>query len=165
VAPINRTAPIASAATEHKDSVTELVSFGLVAAGAAVGIASLFLPWADTLGLGIGNYVLSTQHPAANAWGWDMPAAWPLFLISLLVLGAVSGSDVSQTRLPNLAAVIRQVTDFILPMLLGGLYVGVFLLYVTLPGGFGIGLIMLFLGACSLIVGSAMTLFSGGTQR
>jgi hypothetical protein len=150
---------LATSAIEHKDSVPELVSFGMVVGGAAVGIASLFLPWANAGGLGIGNYSLSTQQPVANAWGWDMPAALPLFLISVLVLGAVAGSDVSQARLPNLARVIHLVTDFVLPTLLGGLYLGVFLLYGTLPNGFGIGLIGILLGACSLIVGSAITLF------
>jgi hypothetical protein len=150
---------VTTSATEHKDSIPELVSFGMVVGGAAVGIASLFLPWANAAGLGIGNYEASGQTATPNASGWEMAAALPLFLISVLVLGAVAGSDVSQTRLPNLASVIRLVTDFVLPMLLGGLYLGVFLLYGTLPNGFGIGLIGVLLGSCSLIVGAAITLF------
>ena len=157
-------APIAfpqgtTSATEHKDSVPELVSFGMVVGGAAVGIASLFLPWANAVGLGIGNYEASGQTATPNAWGWDMAAALPLLLISVLVLGAVAGSDVSQARLPKLAPIIRLVTDFVLPMLLGGLYLGVFILYGTLPNGFGIGLIGVLLGACSLIGGCSITLF------
>jgi hypothetical protein len=129
-----------------------------VAAGAVLGIASLFLPWANEQGIGIGNYLVSGWKGTPDQWGWSMPSAVPLFLISLLMLGAASGSDISQARLPNLAAQIRQVTDIVLPMILGGLYLGVFLLYLTLPGphAYGVGTVVLFLAGC-LLIGSGVT--------
>jgi hypothetical protein len=55
--------------------------------------------------------------------------------------------------------VIRQVTDLIMPMVLGGLYAGVFLLYLTLPDGYGVGASILFVAACLLISGGVITLF------
>jgi hypothetical protein len=131
----------------------------LAAAGAAIGIASLFLPWASEQGIGIGNYSIGAAPP--NQWGWGMPSAVPLFLLSLLVLGAAAGSDKSQARLPHLATQIRQVTDLVLPLILGGLYLGVFLLYLTLPGphAYGVGTVILFLAGCLLIAGGITTLF------
>jgi hypothetical protein len=143
----------------RKESVTELIAFGMVAAGAVLGIASLFLPWANEQGIGIGNYSIHTPPP--DQWGWGMPSAGPLFLLSILVLGAAAGSDRSQARLPNLAAAIRQVTDLILPMILGGLYLGVFLLYLTLPGphAFGVGTVILFFGGCLLVGGGVTAVF------
>ena len=141
----------------RKESTQELVSFGLVAAGAALGIASLFLPWANGNGIGIGNYQSGNAPP--NQWGWGAPAAIPLFLIGALALGAVAGSDRAQVRFPDFASVIRQVTDLIMPMVLGGLYAGVFLLYVTLPNGYGVGAFFLFVAACLLIAGAVITLF------
>jgi hypothetical protein len=143
----------------RKESIPELIAFGLVAAGSVLGIASLFMPWANQQGIGIGNYSLGTPPP--DQWGWGMPAALPLFLTSLLMVGAAAGSDASQVRLPNLAAPIRQVTDLILPMVLGGLYLGVFLLYLTLPGphAYGSGTVVLCLGGCLLIGGGVTALF------
>ena len=92
-----------------------------------------------------------------------MPAALPLFLLSALVLGGVTGSDRAIEKLPNLAPVIAKVTDLIMPMILGGLYLGVVLLYVTLPSGFGSGLLLgqlaLLVGSGLLIAGSVTTLF------
>jgi len=158
------TQPSAMAVAEHqstsdvparKESMQELVAFGLVAGGAATGIASLFLPWANALGIGVG----ATGSPPPNQWGWGMPAAIPLFLLSVLVLGAASGSDRAQERLPNLTLIITRITDLILPMILGGVYLGVFLLYVTLPWGFGGGVFGVLLGAALLMVGAVVTLF------
>lgn len=132
----------------RKESTQELVAFGLVAAGAVVGAASLFLPWTGVVGMGIG-----TTSPSPNQWGWSLPAALPLFLLSALVLGGVTGSDRAREKLPNLASVIVQVTDLIMPMILGGLYLGVVLLYVTLPSGFGSGLL---LGQLAMLVGAGL---------
>jgi hypothetical protein len=142
-----------------KESVPELIAFGLEAAGAVLGIASLFLPWANEQGIGIGNYSIGAPPP--DQLGWGMPSAVPLFLISLLILGAASGSDISQAKLPDLAAQIRQVTDIVLPMILGGLYLGVFLLYFTLPGphAYGVGTVVLLLAGCLLIASGVTSLF------
>jgi len=139
----------------RKETTQELVAFGLVVAGAGSGIASLFLPWAGSVGIGIG----STGSPPPNDWGWDMPAAIPLFLLSALVLGTASGSDRAQVRLPNFATLIARVTDLVLPMILGGLYLGVFLLYLTLPWGCGGGVFGILLGSGLLIAGGVVTLF------
>ena len=139
-----------------KETTQELVAFGLVAAGAAIGIASLFLPWAASNGSGVGT---TGASPTANDVGLRMPAAIPLLILSAIVLGAASGSDRARERLPNLASVIARVTDSIMPMILGGLYFGVVLLYVTLPWGFGMGVFALFVGAVLLIAGAVVPMF------
>jgi hypothetical protein len=147
--------PQASDKPARKESTLELIAFGLVAAGAVIGIASLFLPWTGVNGIGIGTTMTSGSPPPPNQWGWAMPVALPLFLISGLALGAASGSDRSQERLPNLALVISRVTDLIMPMILGGLYLGIALLYLTLPSGYGSGV---FLGQFALLVGAALSI-------
>jgi uncharacterized BrkB/YihY/UPF0761 family membrane protein len=88
-----------------------------------------------------------------------MPAGIFLLLLSAVVLGAASGSDRAKERLPNLSAAIGQVTDLIMPIILGAMYLGVFLLYLTLPSGFGMGVWTLFLGGAALIAGGIVTLF------
>jgi len=144
----------------RRESTSELVAFGLVAAGAVIGVASLFMPWANGGGIGIGNYATANETPPANQWGWGMPAGIPLLLLSGLVLAAITGKDRVMERLPNLAGVLGRVTDLILPMTLGGLYLGVFLLYLTLPSGYGSGVVVLFFGACLMIAGAAVSLFT-----
>jgi hypothetical protein len=145
----------------RKESATELVAFGLVAAGGVVGFASLFLPWAGSSGIGIGTVASAGSLPQSSQWAWGMPAAVPLLLLTGLILGAAAGSDRAQQRLPKLAFVIGRVTDVILPMLLGGLYLGVGLLYVTLPPqfGFGTGILVLIGAAFLLLAGSIVALF------
>jgi hypothetical protein len=140
----------------RKETVAELAAFGLVAGGAVIGIAGLFLPWANSDGFGIGNSYLKLQ---ANQWGLGMPSSIFLLLLSGLVLGAASGSDRAKERLPALGPVIGQVTDLIMPMILGGVYLGVFLLYLTLPDGFGMGVLTMLLGGALLIAGAVVTLF------
>jgi hypothetical protein len=158
VARLEASAPSpASDESARKESTLELVAFGLVAAGAVVGLAGLLLPWATADGIGIGN--VQNAQPQANQWGLSMPAGILLFLLSGLVLGAASGSDRAKERLPNLAAIIGQVTDLIMPMVLGGLYLGVFLLYLTYPWGFGLGVLSMLLGGGLLIAGAIVTLF------
>jgi len=142
---------------ERKESVQELVAFGLVAAGAVVGIASLFLPWGNaTDGAGIAIDALRSR---ANEWGWSMSSAIPLLLLSALMLGAAYGSDRAKERIPKLAGVVGQVTDLILPMTLGGLYLGVVVMAATYPWGFGIGVAVMFVAAGLLIGGAVMNLF------
>jgi hypothetical protein len=156
-----RTAIPTAAQPARKESAPELVAFGFVAAGGVVGFASLFLPWAGSAGIGIGTVASAGSLPQPNQWAWGMPAAIPLLLLTGLVLGAAAGSDRAQQRLPSLAFVIGRVTDVILPMLLGGLYLGVGLLYVTLPPqfGFGTGIIALIAAGCLLLAGSIVALF------
>jgi hypothetical protein len=145
----------------RKEPVQQLVAFGLVASGGVLGIASFFLPWAGSTGIGIGTVAMAGSPSEVNQWAWGMPAAIPLFLLTGIVLAASAGSDRAQQRLPDLASVIGRVTDLILPMLLGGLYFGVSLLYVTLPPsyGFGTGIFVLSVAACLLVAGSMVALF------
>ena len=147
----------------RKESIRELVAFGLVAAGASLGVASLFLPWAGVTGIGIGTESVAGSPPPPNQWGWGMPAGFPLFLLSLPVLVATAASDRAQAQFPNLALAISRVTDLILPMILGGLYAGVVLMYMTVPAGYGPGLFLgqfaLVLGAGLLIAGAVATAF------
>jgi hypothetical protein len=156
-----RTAIPTAAQPARKETAQELVAFGFVAAGGVVGFASLFLPWAGSSGIGIGTVASGGSLPQPNQWAWGMPAAIPLLLLTGLILGAAAGSDRAQQRLPSLAFVIGRVTDVILPMLLGGLYLGVGLLYVTLPPqfGFGTGVLVLIVAACLLLAGSIVALF------
>ncbi|MGA3057442.1 MAG: hypothetical protein ABSE70_05310 [Candidatus Limnocylindrales bacterium] len=149
----------AATVSARKETVRELVAFGLVAAGGVVGFASFFLPWAGSTGIGIGTVAMAGSPPQPNQWAWGMPAAVPLFLLTGLILGAAAGSDRAQQRLPELAPAIGRVTDVMLPMLLGGLYFGVGLLYWTLPYGFGTGIFVLIVGACLLLAGSIVALF------
>ena len=148
-----------AAAPAGKETAQELVAFGLVAAGGVVGIASFFLPWAGTTGIGIGTVATGDSLPSPNQWAWGMPAAIPIFLLTALVVGAAVGSDRAQQRLPVLASIIARTTDLILPMLLAGLYFGVGLLYVTLPYGYGTGIFLLMVGGCLLLAGSFVALF------
>jgi hypothetical protein len=156
-----RTAIPTAAQPARKETAQELVAFGFVAAGGVVGFASLFLPWAGSSGIGIGTVASGASLPQPNQWAWGMPAAIPLLLLTGLILGAAAGSDRAQQRLPSLAFVIGRVTDVILPMLLGGVYLGVGLLYVTLPPqfGFGTGIPVLMVAACLLLSGSIVALF------
>ena len=167
VPPVAATAPrppeATPAAATPKESVQELVTFALVAAGVSIGIASLFLPWAGVTGIGIGTEMVPGSPPPPNQWGWGMPAGLPLFLLSLLVLVGAAGSDRIQARFPNLALVVSRVTDLILPIILGGLYLGVVLMYMTVPASYGPGLYLgqfaLLLGAGLLIAGAVVTVF------
>jgi hypothetical protein len=154
-APVAAASPLASDEPDRKESVRELLAFGLVAAGASLGMASLFLPWANEAG----TSVMMTETTAPHQWGWGMPAGLPIFLLSALVLGAVSGSDRAQLRLPNLSLEIGRVTSVVMPMILGGLHLGVFLLYWGFPWGFGGGLYVLLLGSVLLIAGAIAALF------
>lgn len=156
-------APAVPAAPVPNESIRELVAFGLVAAGASLGVASLFLPWAGVTGIGIGTESIAGSPPPPNQWGWGMPAGFPLLLLSLPVLVAAAASDRAEARFPNLAPAISRVTDLVLPMVLGGLYLGVVLMYMTVPAGYGPGLFLgqlaLALGAGLLIAGAVTSVF------
>jgi hypothetical protein len=142
---------------KRKESVQELVAFGLIAAGTVIGIASLFLPWGNgNDGAGIG---LDLSRAKAGEWGLSMWVALPLILLSALTLGAAYGSDRAKARLPNLASVIGQATDMIIPMILGGLYLGVVLMSATYPWGFGFGVLVMLIAAGLLIGGAVTTIF------
>jgi len=135
--------------------VAELVAFGLSVAGAALGLASLLLPWTGVSGIGVGT----TKLGAASQWAFAMPAGIPLLLVTALILGGIAGSDWAQVKLPKLASLIARVTDTILPMILGGLYLGVALMYVTLPWGYGMGIVVLLIAAALLVAGSVVCIF------
>jgi hypothetical protein len=150
-------------APPRKESIPELVAFGLVAAGAFIGIASLFLPWSGVTGIGIGTMSIAGSPPPPNQWGWAMPASLLLFVLSVPVLLAAAASDRAQERFPRFDSIIERVTDLVLPMILGGLYLGVILMYLTVPADYGPGLYVgqyaLALGAGLLIAGAVVTVF------
>ncbi len=143
------------AATSRSEPVQELVAFGLSVAGAALGIASFFLPWTGVSGVGIGT----TQAGPTNQWAFAMPAGIPLLLVTALILGGMAGSDRAQVELPKFAPVIARVTDTVLPMILAGLYLGVVLLDATLPWGYGMGIVVLLVAASLLVAGSIVCIF------
>lgn len=133
----------------------DLATFALTATGGVLGIASFFLPWTGATSNGSGT----TTYSNAGQWAFAMPAGWPLFLIGLAVLGAIVASDYIQKRYPVLVPLIKPLTGVILPMTQGGLSIGVCLLYITLPFGFGSGIVVLLLSAVLLIVGACVTIF------
>ena len=147
------------AATSRSEPVQELVAFGLSVAGAALGIASFFLPWTGVTGIGVGTTGLASGTVATNQWAFAMPAGIPLLLLTVLILGGIAGSDRAQLELPKFAPVIARVTDTILPMILAGLYLGVVLLYATLPWGYGMGIVVLLVAAGLLVAGSIVCIF------
>jgi hypothetical protein len=55
---------------------------------------------------------------------------------------------------------IGRVTGVIMPMILGGLYVGVALLYLTFPFGSGAGIFFVLLAGCLLISGAIVSMFT-----
>ena len=144
-------------APARSEPVAELVAFGLSVAGAALGLASLLLPWTGVSGIGVGT----TKLGVASQWAFAMPAGIPLLLVTALILGGIAGSDWAQVKLPKLASLIARVTDTILPMILGGLYLGVVLLYITLPTsfGYGLGIVVLLIAAALLVAGSVVCIF------
>ena len=141
------------AALALPETAQELVAFGLGAAGTALAIASFFLPWTGVSGVGIGS---TGAKVVSNQWAFAMPAAVPMLLISVLALAAITVSDRAQVELPRFALVIARITDIFLPLILGGLYLGVALLYMTLPYGYGTGIVVLIMAAAVLIGGAAV---------
>lgn len=139
----------------RREPAQSLIAFGLLAAGVALGMASLFLPWAGATGIGIGT---TGSSPPPNQWGWGMPASLPLALLTALVLGATLATDGVTERLPRVAPMVVRLTELVMPMILGGIYLGVGLMYLTLPWGYGSGVMALLLSAVLLIAGGVVTL-------
>ena len=156
-APITTPSPETPVAASQGESATELVAFGLSVSGAALGIASLFLPWTGVSGIGVGT----TQAGGTNQWAFAMPAGIPMLVVTALILAGIVGSEKAQLELPKVALVITRVTATILPMILGGLYLGVVLMYVTLPSsfGYGMGIVILMIASLLLVAGSVVSIF------
>lgn len=152
-------ATLASIAAEPK---AELAATGLTALGGAFALVSFALPWAGDNGLGVGTVDI---HPRPGAWAFDTAAGWPLFLIAAVLLAAILASDKLEELMPALAPTIRRLTESAVPMLLGGILLGVGLLYLTLPWGCGGGITLLTLGAILLIAGSIVGLFFPAAAR
>jgi len=152
-------ATLASIAAEPK---AELAATCLTALGGALALVGFVLPWTADNGLGVGTVDI---HPRPGAWAFDTVAGWPLFLIATILLAAILASDKLEELMPALAATIRRLTEVAVPMLLGGILLGVSLLYATLPWGFGGGIVLLTLGAALLIAGSVVGLFFPAGER
>jgi hypothetical protein len=150
-------ATLRSIAAEPK---AELAATGLTALGGAFALVSFFLPWAGQNGLGVGTVGL---NPGSGAL--DSAAGWPLFAIVVVLLAAILATDKLEELMPGLAPTIRRLTEAAIPMFLGGLLLGVGLLYQTLPWGCGGGIALLVLGAALLIAGSIVGLFFPAGQR
>ena len=132
----------------------------LTGLGGALALISFFLPWAPDNGIAIGA---TGNQPRPGAWAFDTPAGWPLFFITLLLLVSVAAGDRAQQLMPGLASTIRRLTWIVAPMALGSGLLGVALLYLTLPWGYGGGLVTLTVGAGLLIAGSIVALFFPST--
>jgi hypothetical protein len=152
-------ATLASIAAEPK---SELVVTGLTALGGAIGLVSFFLPWTAQNGMGVGTV---DAHPRPGAWAFDTAGGWPIFLITVILLGLILASDRVEELVPALAPTIRRLTEVVLPMLLGGTLLGVGLLYQLLPWGCGGGILPLMFGAVLLVAGSIVGLFFPAGER
>jgi len=148
-------------------TVPELIVKGLVITGGVVGLLSLFLAWAGHTGNGVGTTVASPP----NGWSFNTPAGIYMLIISVLLVGsAVAPAVVPFLGYPEADRFIRRfkriivtVTDLIVPLVVGGLYLGVALLYWSLPWGYGTGIFILVLGAILLIAGATTALYFGPT--
>ena len=127
-----------------------------------MGTVSFFLPWAGPDGMAIGAM---GSNPTHNAWAFDTPAGWPLFIITVLLVASVLVSDQLEDLMPGLAATVRRLTEVVSPMLLGGVYAGVAVVNWTLPWASGSGISMLALASGLLIAGSITGLFYPAGQR
>jgi hypothetical protein len=152
-------AKLASISSQPK---SQLVAAGLVVLGGAMGTVSFFLPWAGPDGMAIGAM---GSNPTHNAWAFDTPAGWPLFIITVLLVASVLVSDQLEDLMPGLAATVRRLTEVVSPMLLGGVYAGVAVVNWTLPWASGSGISMLALASGLLIAGSITGLFYPAGQR
>ena len=155
-------AQLASVAAEPK---TELAATGLTALGGAFALVSFFLPWTSLSGMGIGTMSTLSSPARPSAWAFDTAAGWPIVLLTVLALASVLASDRLEELMPALAATIRRLNEVVVPMILGGIYLGVGLLYFTLPWGCGSGIVLLTLGALLLIAGSIVGLFFPAGER
>ena len=134
----------------------ELAALALSGLGGALALISFFLPWAPDNGIAIGA---TGSQPRSGAWAFDTPAGWPLFFITLLLLASVAAGERAPQVMPGLASTIRRLSGIVAPMALGSGLLGVALLYLTLPWGYGGGLVVLTVGACLLVAGSIVALF------
>ena len=150
---------LASISSEPK---SELAATALVALGGAVATVSFFLPWAAQNGMAVG---VMGSNPRPNAWAFDTPAGWPLFFVTAALMALVLGSDQLEELLPGVARVVRRLTETVAPMLLGGIYMGVAIVYRTVPWQTGSGLSFLALGAVLLVAGSIVGLFFPAGDR
>jgi len=170
--PVSSARPVVPMTTSEKIKVTlasmaaepksELAATGLTALGGALVLVGFALPWTADNGLGVGTVDI---HPRPGAWAFDTAAGWPLFLIAALLLASILASDKLEELMPGLAVTIRRLTEVAVPMLLGAILLGVSLLYVTLPWGFGGGIVLVTLGATLLIAGSMVGLFFPAGER
>jgi hypothetical protein len=150
---------LASIAAEPK---SELVATGLTALGGAIALVAFALPWTADNGLGVGTVDI---HPRPGAWAFDTAAGWPLFFIAAILLASILASGTLEELMPALAPTIRRLTEVVVPMLLGGILLGVGMLYLMLPWGYGGGIGPLMLGAALLITGSIVGLFFPAGER
>ena len=88
-----------------------------------------------------------------------------LFFVTAALMALVLGSDQLEELLPGVARVVRRLTETVAPMLLGGIYMGVAIVYRTVPWQTGSGLSFLALGAVLLVAGSIVGLFFPAGDR
>jgi hypothetical protein len=146
-------ARLASISDEPKG---ELAAMGLVAMGAAFAVVGFFMPWASPNGWSLAV----SGDPRPNAWAFDVSGGWTLFLISVALMALVLASDKLESFVPRFAPVIKRLTEVVAPLLLAGIYLGVFLLYRSAPWPTGSGPDLLAIAACLLVAGAIVGLFN-----
>jgi peptidoglycan/LPS O-acetylase OafA/YrhL len=82
-----------------------------------------------------------------------------------VLLAAILASDKLEELMPGLAPTIRRLTEVGVPMLLGGILLGVACSTRRCPGDAAGGIALLVLGAALLIAGSIVGLFFPAGQR
>jgi hypothetical protein len=164
-APVAPTGPATSAASAHM-ATPEAGRAGLfsdlpfrspdsasgwaTAAGSGLAALAFVLPWAR-------DGVAGTQHDLGYLGQWGL--ANPAYV--LLILAALA--TLLFTILPN--QLPRAFWAVALPLVLGGIFVGMAWDYATGPFGTGLGLDLMFVGAMLLVVGGALGLRDrGGTS-
>jgi hypothetical protein len=144
------------------ESTAELAATCLAAVGGTLALVSFFMPWAAGNGIAIGTVDVD---PRPGAWAFDTPAGWPLVLLFVVLAAAIVASYKLDVLLPGLASPIKRLTSVVAPMLLGGIMLGVSLMYLTLPWGCGDGPVLFGVGGGILVASSIVALFAPAGTR
>jgi len=122
----------------------------LVAVGAVVAGLSVLLPWAAPQHTLIGATTLDLSASYFDSWG--LAAPWSFVLV--LITGALLVLALWPNRVP------RWIRGGVLPVLVGGLLLGIDWVYSSASAAFGggIGLVLLLVGAAVMALGGAVEL-------
>ncbi len=133
----------------------DIATFGFVVAGTALGFASFFLPWTSEGGLVIGVH---QNNGADDRWGWAAPATPLLLVLALLVVFAPIAMERLALRFPRVSRALVPLIEVVIPMTFAGIAVGISVLYLTWPYGFGAGPMLYLAGGVLVFAGAFIAL-------